>query len=96
MRPSFAKEMNMYMEDFQRTEQASTLILCPHCGASEYEDNRIDEQIYVEAAHDAHCLRHEGRIAEAIDVLSALYAIRISNFVKPRWLCLVCGVRFDD
>lgn len=69
--------------------------ICPGCGASDYEDNRVDERIYMEAARDAHRLRHEGRNADAIDVLSALYAIRIVNFVRPHWLCLSCGAQFD-
>lgn len=68
---------------------------CPGCGASEYDDNRIDERLYIEAAREAPRLRHEGRNGEAIDLLSALYAIRIVNFIRPRWLCRACGAQFD-
>lgn len=77
------------------TETPMPFPVCPHCGASDYEDNRVSERLYAEAAKEAPRLRHEGRAAEAIEVLTALYAIRIANFIRPEWLCLTCGVTFD-
>ena len=69
--------------------------ICPGCGASDYEDNHIDDRIYVEAARDAYHLRHEGRDKEGIDLLSARFGILIVNFFRRHWLCLSCGVQFD-
>lgn len=68
---------------------------CPNCGGGDYEDNRIDEALYREAAREAPRLRYEGCTDEAMEVLIALYAIRIANFLRPEWLCLSCGVTFD-
>ena len=75
-------------------DDRDAIMICPHCGGTDCEDNRIDEALYREAAKEAPRLRHEGRIGDAIDVLTALYAIRIANFLRPRWRC-VCGVSFD-
>ena len=68
---------------------------CPACGGSHFEDTRLDEQLYVEAAREAPRLRFEGNIEDAVEVLSALYSIRIVNFIRPRWRC-EWGVAFDD
>lgn len=76
-------------------QTAMSFQVCPHCGASEYEDNRVSERLYAEAAKEAPRLRHEGRSEEAIEVLTALYALRIANFIRHEWLCLACGVTFD-
>ena len=84
----------MFMDDLMPVGRPETPTICPHCGSSEYEDNRIDEALYREAAKEAPRLRFEGNAGEAVDVLTALYAIRIANFVRPQWRC-VCGVSFD-
>lgn len=86
----------MCAHDFTGAEHPPAPITCPHCGGSDYEDNRIDERIYVAAAQEACSLRHEGRLNDAVDILSALYAVRIINFIRHPWRCLACGVRFDD
>lgn len=78
----------MYFNDFSRTARPTAPIVCPNCHSSEREDRRTDERIYEEAARDVQRLRHEGRISEALEVLTALYAVRIGNFLKARWLCL--------
>ena len=73
---------------------ADDATLCPGCGGTDIEDNRIDIRLYVEAAREALHLRHLGKVADVIEVLSALYARHIINFLRPRWRC-VCGVTFD-
>lgn len=84
----------MDMSDFPVTGQDENIV-CPGCGSCDgHEDDRISERLYIEAAREAPRLRYEGRTEEAIEVLSALYAIRIANFIRPHWLC-GCGVRFD-
>lgn len=70
-------------------------IFCPHCDGENFESNRADERLLIEAAKEAPRLRFEGKADEAIDVLTALYALRIANFIKPEWLCLDCGSSFD-
>jgi rubrerythrin len=85
----------MHTHDFTGVEREPGPVTCPHCGASDYEDNRIDERIYVAAAQEAHSLRHEGRLNEVVDILSALYTVRIVNFIRHPWRCLACGVHFD-
>lgn len=85
----------MNKPDFKGVGRASTPIICPHCGGSDHEDNRISERIYEMAAEDTARLRHEGRLREVVDILSALYAVRIANYVRHPWRCLDCGVRFD-
>lgn len=81
-------------DDFAVLETHDAVTTCPHCGGTDYEDNRIDDAIYREAAREVPRLRHEGRVSEAIEVLTALYAVRIANFLRPRWRC-ICGVSFD-
>jgi hypothetical protein len=80
--------------DLSVTDGGDAVTLCPQCGSTDCEDNRIDDALYREAAKEAPRLRYEGRIGEAVEVLTALYAIRIANFLRPRWRC-VCGVSFD-
>lgn len=84
----------MNMQHPKPNVQPDTMTICPHCGGSDYEDNRSDERLYIEAAKEAPRLRFEGRIEEALEILTALYAIRIGNFLRPRWRCS-CGARFD-
>lgn len=84
----------MYQPDFSASDPYHALATCPHCRGTEHEDNRIDEQLYVEAAKEAPSLRNEGRIAEAVDLLTALAAIRIVNWARPGRRC-ACGVTFD-
>ena len=71
------------------------LPICPVCGDSHYEDNRIDERPYAEAAQEAHWLRYVGKDAEAVDRLSAFYTVKIVNFILKEWFCLSCGTPFD-
>lgn len=71
------------------------LTTCPHCGGEDYEDNRVDEALYREAAREAPRLRFEGKTDDALEVLTALYAIRIANFLAPQFCCRACGVSFD-
>ncbi len=85
----------MEMSNFTTKGQNETITFCPCCGGSDYEDNRISERLYAEAAQEAPRLRFEGKADEAIEVLTALYALRIANFIKPAWLCLDCGSSFD-
>ncbi len=85
----------MDMAELLRAGQHDTQTTCPECGSCTFDDNRIDERLYVEAAKEAPRLRYEGCIDDAIEVLSALYSIRIVNFIRPRWRC-ECGVTFDD
>ena len=79
-----------------RPMRSSANLACPNCCSDDREDCRTDERIYAEAARDVPLLRHEGRIGEALEILTALHAIQISNILKPRWLCLACGARYDD
>ena len=69
---------------------------CSNCLGSDYEDNRMDEALYVAAAQEAPRLRYEGAIDDAVEVLSALYAIRIVNFVRPKFRSCSCGAQFDE
>ena|ERR1700741_838576 len=87
-------EKPMRTDELSVTDDGHANTLCPHCGGTDYEDNRIDDALYREAAKEAPRLRHEGLIGDAIEVLTALYAIRIANFLRPRWRC-ACGVSFD-
>ncbi len=84
----------MRTDDLSIPDGGDAITFCPHCGGTDYEDNRIDDAPYREAAKEAPRLRHEGRTGEAIEVLTELYAIRIANFLRPRWRC-ICGVSFD-
>jgi ribosomal protein S27AE len=72
------------------------LPFCPNCGSYQCDDNRIDDRLYVEAAREAEQFRYDGNIDDAVEVLSALYAIQIINFLRLRWYCLKCGISFDD
>ena len=85
----------MDMSNLKTKGQNETITFCPCCGSSEFEDNRISERLYIEAAKEAPRLRFEGRDDEAVEVLTALYAIRIANFMRHQWRCNDCGVTFD-
>ena len=86
----------MYFNDVFRSAHSNAPAACPNCHSDEREDCRTDERVYAEAAREVPRLRHEGRIGEAVEILTALYAVRIANFLKTRWLCLACGARYDD
>ncbi len=85
--------MEMLKIDAAQSHDPDTF--CPHCGGENFESNRADERLLIEAAKEAPRLRFDGKADEAIDVLTALYALRIANFIKPEFLCLDCGVTFD-
>lgn len=85
----------MHMSNHAITEMGEEATFCPSCGGSDYDDNCLSERLYAEAAEEAPLLRFAGRTDEAIEVLTALYAIRIVNFVLPKWRCNACGVTFD-
>lgn len=85
----------MLTTNFHTDVECEPIAPCPNCGSLECEDNRIDDRLYVEAAREAEQLRFEGNTQDAIEVLSALYAIYIVNFLRLRWHCLDCGVTFD-
>lgn len=86
----------MLMTPIGTTPQHSELTFCPNCLSGDYEDNRIDEALYALAAQEAPRLKFEGAIDDAVEVLSALYAIRIVNFVRPKFRCCSCGAQFDE
>ena len=75
--------------------ECEPIAVCPNCGSLECEDNRIDDRLYIEAAREAPRLRFEGNTDDAIEVLSALYAINIANFLRLNLRCLDCGVTYD-
>lgn len=85
----------MGIKHFAAVTRPGTITTCPNCGGADYEDNRIDDRLYAEAAKEAPRLRFEGNTTDAVEVLTALYAIHIANFVRPEWRCLSCGVTFD-
>lgn len=85
----------MQMTAIHNGAQCEPIAVCPNCGSLECEDNRIDDRLYIEAAREAEQLRYDGRIDDAVEVLSALYAIQIVNFLRLRWCCLDCGASFD-
>lgn len=85
----------MEMTRFTEHGLNESIPICPCCGGSDYDDNRISERLYIEAAQEAPRLRFEGRSEEAVDVLTALWSIRIANFVRHEWRCNDCGVTFD-
>jgi hypothetical protein len=85
--------MEMTLLKSEQHGEASTF--CPCCGSSNFDDNRLSERLYAEAAKEAPRLRFEGKNEEAVDVLTALWAIRIANFVRHEWRCSDCGVTFD-
>lgn len=85
----------MHMTNILCAGQRDIPRACPECGGCQFEDNRLDERLYIEAAKEAPRLRYEGHVNDAIDVLSALYSIRIINFIRARWRC-ECGATFDD
>lgn len=85
----------MLTTDFHIDHDHQPVAICPNCGSLESEDNRIDDRLYIEAAREAEQLRYDGKIDEAIEVLSALYEINIVNFLRLRWCCLDCGASFD-
>ena len=81
---------------FHTDAEYEPIAVCPNCGSLECEDNRIDDRLYIEAAREAEQLRYDGKIDDAVEVLTALYAINIVNFLRLRWRCLDCGgVTFD-
>ena len=88
-------ETIMEMTNLVTNGQREAVTICPCCGGSDYEDNRISERLYALAAQEAPRLRFEGNTDEAVELLSALYAIRIANFIRPEWRCNACGVTFD-
>jgi|GEM_PF-2580648 len=85
----------MLMLEFMEARLSHACTTCPGCGGTEFEDNRLDERLLIEAAREAELMRFEGRIDDAAEVLTALYARRIVNFLRPRWRCTACGVTFD-
>lgn len=85
----------MLTTDFHTDHEHQPVAVCPNCGSPECEDNRIDDRLYIEAAREAEQLRYDGNIDEAVEVLSALYAINIVNFLRLRWYCVGCGCTFD-
>jgi hypothetical protein len=88
-------ETIMEMQKFTETRPHEAAIFCPNCSGENYKTNRADERLLIAAAQEAPRLRFEGKTDDAIEVLTALYALRIANFIKPQWLCLSCGVTFD-
>lgn len=74
---------------------SDAITLCPCCGSGEYGDNRIDESLYAAAAQEAPQLRFDGAIDDAVEVLSAWYAIKIANFIRPNLRCQTCGSQYD-
>lgn len=85
----------MYLTDILSAQSREDLTTCPNCGGSDYEDNRIDESLYLAVAQEAPRLRFEGNEEDARAVLIALCAAQIENFIRHQWLCNVCGVTFD-
>ena len=85
----------MLNTNFHNDVECEPIAVCPNCGSLECEDNRIDDRLYIEAAREAPRLRFEGYTDDAIEVLSALYAIQIVNFLRLRFFCVTCGASFD-
>lgn len=85
----------MDMSNLTTDGYSEAITTCPNCGGSDYEDNRISERLYALAAQEAPRLRFEGNTDEAIELLTALSAIRIANFIRHPWRCYGCGVTFD-
>ncbi|MDR0779728.1 MAG: hypothetical protein LBF16_03410 [Pseudomonadales bacterium] len=73
---------------------AARLTFCPCCGSDDYASNLLDEAPYIEAAQAAPMLRWFGANQLAAELLHRLATVQIANFLRPRWLCLVCGVAF--
>jgi hypothetical protein len=94
VRPKFGETI-MEMLKLNAAQWHESMTFCPHCSGENFESNRADERLLIEAAREAPRLRFEGKADEAIEVLTALYALRIANFIKPAWLCLDCGSSFD-
>lgn len=70
-------------------------VICPACGASDYQECGLDVHLHRELEREADGLVQEGRTQEAVEILSALYARHIANRVRPGFQCLACGVKFD-
>lgn len=85
----------MYVTDWITARGYHDPVTCPACGASEYEDCHMNLHLHRELVREADGLVQEGRTHDAVELLSALYARHIASFVRPRWHCLACGVRFD-
>ena len=85
----------MPMDRSMDVPTADIPIICPACHTSDYADTHLDADMHRCVVHEAGYLVHDGRRDEAIELLIALYARHIANFVQPRWHCLACGVRFD-
>jgi hypothetical protein len=85
----------MLTTNFDTDVECEPIAICPNCGSLECDDNRIDDRLYIEAAREAPRLRFEGNTADAIEVLTALHAINIVNFLRLRWRCFNCGASFD-
>jgi hypothetical protein len=69
---------------------------CPNCGSSTCTSNLIDEKPFREIAEEAWMLRQTGRTDRAADALTRLAGVQIKNFIRPHWLCLECGVKYDE
>ena len=84
----------MYLTDRNPARAHRDPVICPACGASDFRDCHIDLSLHRELVREADGLVQEGRTDQAVDLLSALYARHIANFVRPRWQCR-CGAKFD-
>jgi rRNA maturation endonuclease Nob1 len=85
----------MKMSNFTVDDPNEAITFCPCCGGNNYEDNRIDESLYLAAAREAPRLRFDSNEDDARAVLIALYAVQIENFIRHPWRCNACGVTFD-
>lgn len=86
----------MDMLNSRAVELSDAIAICPNCGSCEgHENNRVDDALLREALKEVPRLRHEGRGAEVIELLTRYYAIRIASFVALDWRCGQCGVQFD-
>ncbi len=86
----------MLTTDFHIDHDHQPVAICPNCSSLECEDNRIDDRLYIEAAREAEQFRYDGNIDDAVEVLSALAAINIINFLRLKFFCCSCGAQFDE
>ena len=75
---------------------AGKVTMCPNCGSTECASNLINEAPFRQAARGASMLRQFGHAGAAANVLHSLASVQISNFLRPKWLCLICGVAYVD
>lgn len=69
--------------------------MCPQCQSEDnYCSAQIPEEPYRLAARAARELRDAGDIGAAVDLLTGLAAVRIINFIRPKFKC-GCGASFD-